>query len=53
MNIDMNLQNYIDCEVKNVFPIKNKFGYRVILKYIDGSKKFSRNQVLIQKKKLI
>lgn len=42
MNIDMNLQNYIDWEVKNVFPIKNKFGYRVILKYIDGSKKIQQ-----------
>ena len=38
----MNLQNYIDWEVKNVFPIKNKFGYRVILKYIDGSKKIQQ-----------
>ena len=37
MNFDLTLQQYVDWEVKNVIPIKGKYGYRVILKYMDGS----------------
>ncbi len=37
--IDLKLQNYIDWHVKPVMKIKKGYGYRVILKYQDGSKK--------------
>jgi len=39
MNFDLTLQQYVDWEVKNVIPIKGKYGYRVILKYMDGSER--------------
>lgn len=38
MILDLNLHNYIDYEVTNVMPLKGKYGYRVFLKYMDGSK---------------
>lgn len=37
MIIDLSLQQYVEWEVKQVIPIKGKFGYRVVLKYMDGS----------------
>ena len=37
--IDTKLQNYIDYEVKPVIKIKNSYGYRVILKYADGTER--------------
>ena len=37
--IDTKLQNYIDYEVKPVIKIKNSYGYRIILKYADGTEK--------------
>lgn len=37
--IDLHLQNYIDWYVKPVMKIKGSYGYRVILKYHDGSEK--------------
>ena len=39
MIIDLSLQKYVDWEVKPVIPIKGKFGYRVVLKYIDGTER--------------
>lgn len=39
MVFDLSLQQYVEWEVKNVMPIKGKFGYRVILKYMDGSER--------------
>ena len=39
MIIDLSLQQYVDWEVKPVIPIKGKFGYRVVLKYIDGTER--------------
>ena len=39
MIIDLSLQQYVDWEVKQVISIKGKFGYRVILKYMDGSER--------------
>lgn len=33
------LQNYVDWNVKPVMRIKQGYGYRVILKYMDGSEK--------------
>ena len=37
--IDLNLQNYVEWEVTNAFAIRGVYGYRVILKYMDGSVK--------------
>lgn len=37
--IDLKLQNYVDWHVKPVMKIKGHYGYRVILKYQDGSEK--------------
>lgn len=39
MIIDLSLQQYVDWEVKQVMPIKGKYGYRVLLKYMDGSER--------------
>lgn len=40
--IDLSLQNYIDWYVKPVMKIKEKYGYRVVLKYQDGSVKIQQ-----------
>lgn len=37
MKLDLNLQRYVEWEVSNVMPIKERFGYRVFLKYMDGT----------------
>lgn len=37
MKLDLNLQRYVEWEVSNVMPIKEKIGYRVFLKYMDGT----------------
>ena len=37
--IDLKLQNYTDWHVKPVMKIKGGYGYRVILKYQNGSEK--------------
>lgn len=37
--LDLSLQNYIGWHVKPVMKIKNAYGFRVILKYMDGSKR--------------
>ena len=37
MKLDLTLQQYVEWEVTNVMPLKGKYGYRVILKYMDGS----------------
>ncbi len=39
MKFDLSLQQYVEWEVSNVMPLKGKFGYRVFLIYMDGSKK--------------
>ena len=39
MKFDLNFQKYVEWEVSNVMPLKGKFGYRVFLIYMDGSKK--------------
>ena len=38
MEFDLKLQQFVDWKVYNVTPIKNKFGYRVVLMYADGTK---------------
>ena len=42
MKLDLNLQRYVEWEVSNVMPIKEKFGYRVSLIYVDGSKRIQQ-----------
>lgn len=42
MKLDLDLQRYVEWEVSNVMPIKEKFGYRVSLIYIDGSKRIQQ-----------
>lgn len=37
MKLDLSLQRYMEWEVSNVMPIKGKYGYRVFLKYMDGT----------------
>lgn len=37
--LDLSMQNYVDWFVKSAMKIKNSYGYRVILKYMDGSEK--------------
>jgi len=37
--IDLNLQNYIGWRVAQVIPVRDGFGYRIFLKYADGSEK--------------
>lgn len=49
--IDLSLQNFVDYYVKPVMKIKNGYGYRVILKYQDGSEKSNRKQGFILKRK--
>ena len=40
--IDLSLQNFVNYYVKTVMKIKNGYGYRVILKYQDGSEKIQQ-----------
>lgn len=37
--LDMKLKNYVDWRVSQVMPVRSDFGYRVFLKYQDGSEK--------------
>lgn len=37
--LDTNLQNYVEWRVAQVIPVRQSFGYRVYLKYQDGSEK--------------
>lgn len=37
--LDMSMQNYTDWYVKPVMKIRNKYGFRVVLKYADGTEK--------------
>lgn len=40
--LDLNLQNYADWTVWSVTPVKKGFGFRVVLKYEDGSEKIQQ-----------
>ena len=42
MKLDLELQRYVEWEVSNVMPIKEKFGYLVSLIYMDGSKRIQQ-----------
>ena len=37
MKFDLGLQNYVEWDVESVMRIRRKFGYRVVLRYMDGS----------------
>lgn len=37
--LDLSLKNYVDWRVAQVIPVRSGFGYRVFLKYPDGSEK--------------
>lgn len=37
--LDLKLKNYVDWRVSQVMPVRSGFGYRVFLKYPDGSEK--------------
>ena len=37
MKFELGLQNYVEWDVEPVMRIRGKFGYRVILRYMDGS----------------
>lgn len=37
--LDLKLKNYVDWRVSQVMPVRSDFGYRVFLKYQDGSEK--------------
>ena len=37
--IDLTMQQYVDWRVKPVMKIRNVYGYRVVLRYADGSEK--------------
>ena len=53
MLYDTGIQRYVNWEVNNVIQIKNKCRFRIILYYLDGTKKYSRSLVLIQRKNLM
>jgi integrase len=38
MKFDLSISRYVEWEVSKVMPLKGKFGYRVFLIYMDGSK---------------
>lgn len=44
------LENYVDYKVKTVQSIKNSYGFRVILKYADGTKKVQQKSGFPTKK---
>ena len=37
--LDLSLHDFVDWEVKPVFPLKEKYAYRVVLKYLDGTER--------------
>ncbi len=37
--LDLSLKNYVDWRVSQVMPVRSGFGYRVFLRYPDGSEK--------------
>lgn len=51
--LDLQLKNYVDWRVSQVMPVRSDFGYRIFLKYPDGSEKHSKNLDSEQRKKRI
>lgn len=50
MLYDTGMQRYVDWEISNVIQIKNKYGFRVILYYLDGTKKIQQKSGFLTKK---
>ncbi len=50
MVLDLNLQKFVDWEVKGVMQIKGKYGYRVILKYMDGTERTQQKAGFVSEK---
>ena len=40
--LDLSLHDFVDWEVKPVFPLKEKYAYRVVLKYLDGTERIQQ-----------
>ncbi len=50
MVLDLNLQKFVDWEVNGVMQIKGKYGYRVILKYMDGTERTQQKAGFVSEK---
>ena len=37
--LNLDLKNYVEWRVSQVMPVRSRFGYRIFLKYLDGSEK--------------
>lgn len=37
MGLDLKMQQFVNWKVYNVTSIKKEYGYRVVLKYLDGT----------------
>lgn len=48
--MDLKLQQYTDWRVKSVMRIKDGFGYRVVLKYQDGSERTQQKSGFVTRK---
>ena len=48
--LELNLQNYIEWRVAQVIPVRDAFGYRIFLKYQDGSEKVQQKSGFKSKK---
>lgn len=47
---DTGVQKYVNWEVTNVIQIKNKYGFRIVLHYLDGTKKIQQKSGFLTKK---
>ena len=47
---DTGAQKYVNWEVTNVIQIKNKYGFRIVLHYLDGTKKIQQKSGFLTKK---
>ncbi len=48
--LDLKLKNYVDWRVASVMPVRDGFGYRIFLKYQDGSEKLQQKSGFKTKK---
>ena len=48
--LELNLQNYVEWRVAQVIPVRDAFGYRIFLKYQDGSEKVQQKSGFKSKK---
>ena len=47
---DTGVQKYVNWEVTNVIQIKNKYGFRIVLHYLVGTKKIHQKSGFLTKK---